>query len=500
MITTLPNAQAAADWLHTRDCQHLRSDSRRVHGSDGFIAWSGAHVDARQFVITALDQGATAALVEAKNLNPDLAQHWPAEAVAALPDIKAHVGAIADAFYGHPSQDLAVIAITGTNGKTSSAWWLAQALQACGQACGMVGTLGVGPLDHLQSTGLTTPQAVELHDALAHMRDQGLHACAIEASSIGIVEQRLQGTHIRVAVFTNLSQDHLDYHGDMTQYWAAKQTLFAWSGLEAAVINIDDAHGEALVPTLPANLDTWTVGTHAQARLRASNIQAQAHGMRFTVHEQDEQHLVLTSLMGDYNVSNLLGVLGSLRALGIPLAQAVAACQSLSPVPGRLQAVGSDVTQPLVLVDYAHTPDAVRQVLRTLRATADARGGQLWCVLGCGGDRDATKRGPMAAAAEAGADRVVLTSDNPRSEDPEAILEAMMSGLQHPAHAVCVDRAQAIAQSIAQAQTQDVVLIAGKGHEDYQEIKGQRLPFSDHDVALAALHQRAALSETGGAV
>ncbi len=495
MITTLPNAQAAADWLRARQCTHLRSDSRRVREGEGFIAWSGAHVDARDFVIGALDQGAAAALVEAHACSADMSQHWPSEAVAAIDDLKAQAGAIADAFYGQPSRELNVVAITGTNGKTSCAWWLAQALQACDLPCGVIGTLGVGPIDQLSNTGLTTPQAVELHDALAGMREQGLRACAIEASSIGIVEQRLQATQIRVAVFTNLTQDHLDYHGDMARYWAAKQQLFAWPGLQAAVINTDDAHGQPLAKQLaaesPAALDLWTYGTSPQARLQALHIEAQAQGMRFDIHERGQSQglRVVTPLIGHYNVLNLLAVLGSLRALGIPLAQAVQACAHLSPVPGRLQAVAAKPTQALVLVDYAHTPDAVAQVLGALRPVAQARGGQLWCVLGCGGDRDRAKRAPMAAAAEAHADQVVLTSDNPRSEDPQAILEAMMVGLQQPAHAVCVDRGQAIALAIAHAQPADVVLIAGKGHEDYQEVKGQRLPFSDHDVALAALHQ-----------
>lgn len=488
------NAQDTARWLQTHGCQRLRSDSRSVRTGDGFVAWSGAHVDARDFVIPAFEQGAQAALVEAHDLTAAQTQHWPPETVMAVPSLKTCAGDIAHHFYGRPSDDLAVVAITGTNGKTSMAWWLAHALQSLGQACGVIGTLGVGPIESLQPTGLTTPQAVELHDALAQMRDGGLRACAIEASSIGLAEHRLQGLHVRVAAFTNLSQDHLDYHGDMAHYWAAKQRLFTWPGLQTAVIHLDDAHGEQLATQLRArtaaqDLALWTFGRHEQARLRliASSAHAQGQRLEIAAADSSDRHHLDTPFVGAYNAANLLGVIACLCALGHGLAQAVAACQSLPAVPGRLQAVAPQPNRPWVVVDYAHTPDAIAQVLRALQPLAQARQGRLWCVVGCGGERDASKRAPMAAAAEQGADRLILTSDNPRGEDPQAILDDMMTGLQSPAHAVCSDRAQAIAQAVASSHAHDVVLIAGKGHEDYQEVRGQRLPFSDHDVALAAL-------------
>jgi UDP-N-acetylmuramyl-tripeptide synthetase len=264
--------------------------------------------------------------------------------------------------------------------------------------------------------------------------------------------------------------------------------------LRSVVINIDDAKGAALACELNETLDIWTVSRERTARLWARSITSLAQGTAIEIVEQADAQVYTTNtpLIGHYNVSNLLCVLASMRALGVPLAQAIEACESLTPVPGRLQTVGHDSKQPLVLVDYAHTPDALTQVLGALQPIARARQGQLWCVVGCGGDRDASKRAPMAAAAESGANVLVLTSDNPRSEDPNVILEAMMVGLRAPAHAVCADRAQAIALVVAQAQVQDVILIAGKGHEDYQEILGQRLPFNDHDVALAALHARSA--------
>lgn len=489
-ITRLPDALAAAQWLRSRGCTHLHSDSRRVQVNDGFLAWPGAHFDGRSDVTAVIDRGAAAALVQEEGLPPEWVSSWSSDLVASLPELRQHAGAVADAFYGHPSQAIKLVAITGTNGKTSSAWWLAQALEAHGWPCGMIGTLGMGRLDQRHGQGLTTPPAVELHDALARMRDQGLRACALEASSIGIVEQRLQATHIQVAVFTNLSQDHLDYHSDMASYWAAKRQLFAWPGLQAAVVNIDDPHGWALSQQLPPTVALWSVGTRSEARLRAHDIRPSSQGTQWLVTEQGDAqtHVLHTPMVGHYNVLNVMGVIGSLRALGLSLSEAVHACQMLSAVPGRLQRVGQDNARALVLVDYAHTPDAVSQVLAALRPVAAQRGGQLWCVLGCGGDRDASKRAPMAASAEAGADQVVLTSDNPRSEDPQRILDAMLQGLTRAPHAVITDRALGIAHAIHAAAPQDVVLIAGKGHEDYQEIAGQRLPFSDHDVALASLH------------
>ena len=492
MITPLHSVEHAAQWLLERGCRRLHSDSRRVSDGDGFIAWSGARHDARDYVIAALDQGGQAALVDITVQAPTSGRHWPVGVIGGLDDLKHRSGTVASAFYDHPSHALDVIAVTGTNGKTSTTWWLAQALSHAQRTCGLIGTLGVGMSGQLSNTGLTTPQAVELQTALSDMVKAGATACAAEASSIGLAEGRLNGTRITVAVLTNFTQDHLDYHRNMEAYWQAKRALFDWPGLRAAVINTDDPQGLRLASELTGRMDVWTLSRQSAARLSARDITTLPTGTQFTVVEQgdDTRHTLATSLMGDYNVTNVLGVIASMRALGVPLAQAIESCRTLTPVPGRLHTVGGDVAQPLVLVDYAHTPDALTQVLAALRPVAAARQGRLWCVVGCGGDRDASKRAPMAAAAEAGADQLVLTSDNPRSEDPNAILEAMMVGLQQPARAVCVDRAHAIALAVDQADAEDVVLIAGKGHEDYQEIQGQRLPFNDHDIALAALHAR----------
>jgi UDP-N-acetylmuramoyl-L-alanyl-D-glutamate--2,6-diaminopimelate ligase len=321
--------------------------------------------------------------------------------------------------------------------------------------------------------------------------DAGVNFCAIEASSIGLAEHRLDGTRIRTAIFTNFTQDHLDYHGSMAAYWEAKQALFDWHGLQAAVINIDDAQGALLAQALKnSQLDVWTCSRQGAARLQA-RMQPDLQGLSFDVVEGAESIRLETALIGDYNVDNLLGVIGTLRSVNVPLAQAVQACQHLSAVPGRMELVSMDETVPLALVDYAHTPDAVTKALTALQSIARRRGGQLWCVLGCAGDRDPGKRPLMAAAAQAMADHVVLTSDNPRTESPQFILEQMVAGLTDPAAAqVVIDRAEAIALAVSRAQAADVVLLAGKGHEDYQEVNGVRLPFSDAQQLLAALKAR----------
>ncbi len=508
-MLTLQTPQTVADWLRERVRGQLHCDSRRVQPGDGFVAWPGAATDGRRYVAGALQAGAAAALVERDGVEAfDVGD----DRVAAVPGLKAQAGPIASAFYANPSAALDVIAITGTNGKTSSAWWVAQLLSAAGKPCAVVGTLGIGqpPLagdqgHALVPTGLTTPDPVLLQARLRGMVDAGLKACAIEASSIGLIEGRLNACRIRVAVFTNFTQDHLDFHGSMADYWAAKAALFDWPGLASAVLNLDDPQGAALAQILAnRGLDLWTValddGTPVapSARLCARDIAFTHNGMRLTVVEREasgaeaQSHALSLPMVGRYNVSNLLCVLATARALGVPLADAVRACQALTPVPGRMEQVPAVLGQPLVLVDYAHTPDALEKALQALQPLARQRGGALWAVVGCGGDRDASKRPLMAAVAEREAQHAVLTSDNPRSEDPLAILAQMRTGLSMPARAVVeADRALAIAQAVQRAGADDVVLIAGKGHEDYQEVKGVKKPFSDLAQARAALQQRA---------
>lgn len=491
-IQTLNSAAGAVAWLRSRVQGDLQTDSRKVKAGDAFIAWPGAATDGRAYVAKALEQGAAAVLVEADGLE---AFAFNSAKVAALKGLKAATGLIADQWFAHPSGEMDVLAVTGTNGKTTTAWWLAHALSKVElntrTGCALVGTLGVGVPPALESTGMTTPDPVLLQRVFRNYADAGLAACAIEASSIGIVEHRLDGSKIRVALFTNFTQDHLDYHGSMDAYWQAKAQLFDWPGLQSAVVNIDDAHGAKLWAKLQAKpLDVWSVSIQGPARLQAKDIGLGDEGLNFTVLEAGHSLRMNTRLVGQYNVSNLLGVLATLRSLGLTLEEAVAACADLEPVPGRMQQIAKP-DMPLIAVDYAHTPDALEKALRALQPAAQQRGGKLWCVFGCGGDRDNSKRPLMGQAAQANADAVFVTSDNPRSERPESIIDQILAGVE-PGQTLHVqaDRAAAIAEAIARADARDVVLIAGKGHEDYQETKGERHPFSDMAEAHKALAAR----------
>jgi UDP-N-acetylmuramyl-tripeptide synthetase len=513
-MVQLRSPAQASQWLRARVRGSLRTDSRKVHAGDGFIAWPGAATDGRHYVQGALDAGAAACLVEAEGVD---VFGWSDARIASYPALKAVTGQVAAEYFDHPSRALDVLAVTGTNGKTSTAWWLAQALNALryGQpeadqpammganllqknellthyACGLVGTLGIGTPGQMVFNGLTTPDPVLLQAEFVAMRTKGARACAIEASSIGLAEHRLAGTAIRTAIFTNLTQDHLDYHGSMQAYGQAKRALFDWPLLQSAVLNLDDPQGQALAQHCAARgVQVWTVSQlRSDATLCARAVQYTDHGMSFAVREGGQQASVDCTLVGEYNVSNLLGVIAGLRSLGIALSDACTAVSQCSAVPGRMQSL-SLVDAPLVVVDYAHTPDALEKVLAALRPITQSRSGQLHCIFGCGGDRDAAKRPLMAAAAERGASQVVVTSDNPRSEAPEAIIAHIVAGLAAPARAqVEPDRAQAIAHSIAQASARDVILIAGKGHEDYQDIAGVKYPFSDVVHAQAALTLR----------
>jgi len=497
-LTRLKSPQAAARWLTEWVTGTLRTDSRQVKPGDAFIAWPGYASDGRKYVESALAAGATTCLVESDGVE---AFDFTDARIAALPRLKAATGAIAHEVFGRPSERLRVVATTGTNGKTSTAWWTAQALTLLGQRCGVIGTLGIGepPVAgseaRIDFTGLTTPDPVTLHAAFARMADSGFVACAMEASSIGIVEHRLDASLVEVALFTNFTRDHLDYHGTMEAYWAAKRQLFAWPQLKAASVNADDAQGAQLAKELAGTLDLWTYGVNRDdVRLAAREVHYTDTGLAFTLVEQGgESAAVRTTLIGDYNVSNLLAVFGGLRALGVGLAEMAALAPQLTAVPGRMQRVPAAAGQPLAVVDYAHTPDALDKVLAALRSLSDARGGRLISVFGCGGNRDASKRPLMGAISERLADRSVITSDNPRHEVPGAILADIVAGLARPAEALVIeDRREAIARAIAEAGPRDVVVIAGKGHEDYQDVAGTKHPFSDIEEAQRSLAKRSA--------
>lgn len=484
-LAALHTPGQAAAWLHERVSGTLCADSRvTVHG-DGFIAWPGAASDGRQYVNAALAGGAGACLIEQAGAE---IYGFDDQRVATYQGLKAATGPIASAYFDHPSEYLEVIGITGTNGKTSTAWWLAQALTHLGRRCGIVGTLGIGEPGAMAPNGLTTPDPVLLQQQFRNFVDKGFMACALEASSIGLEEGRLDATCIRIAVLTNFTQDHLDYHGSMARYWETKKRLFDWPGLQAAVINLDDSKGMELNEGLGnSGLDVWTFSSAGPARLQAQTIHQGTHGLSFDVVEGAERHGVSVPFVGLYNVSNLLGVIASLRAMNVRLEDAAKACTGLLPVPGRTETLAVPGA-PLVVIDYAHTPDALEKVLAALKPVAKSRSGRLWCVFGCGGDRDAGKRPLMAAVAENNADELVVTSDNPRNEPPMAIIEQMLQGLsQREKVHVEENRRAAIFLALHLAHSQDVVLLAGKGHENYQEIKGVRHLFSDQDEVRHAL-------------
>ena len=489
-MARLHTPEEAAGWLRARVTGSLWTDSRKVGPGDGFIAWPGAAADARAYVRGVLVAGAQACLVEDQGAE---SYGFSDPRIATYLGLRAAAAPIAAAYFDEPSRQLQLVAVTGTNGKTSTAWWLAQALGKLGRRCGVVGTLGTGAPEALVFNGLTTPDPVFLQQQLRRFVDQGFVVCALEASSIGIAEKRLDATHIDVAIFTNFTQDHLDYHESMQAYWACKAALFSWPGLAAAVLNIDDAKGLALSSALmDSALDVWTVSVAGPARLEAQNIQQHVQALGFDVVEGSARHRVSGATVGLYNVTNLLGVIAAMRAMGISLKDAAYAASDLPSVPGRLEILALDGL-PIVVIDYAHTPDALEKVLLALRPVAQSRNGRLWCVFGCGGDRDALKRPLMAAVAQKNADQVVVTSDNPRSENAAAIISQILLGLTH-ADSVYVqaDRALAISQTLALAQPGDIVLLAGKGHETYQEIRGVKQPFSDRVHAHEALRVRVA--------
>jgi len=489
-------AQAILDELGRRGVSPtgICADSRRLAPGEVFVALAGVSGDGRAHIADAVERGAAAVLWE-----DDGRYAIPALAVPALGvrGLRALSGDLADLVYGRPAERLLLVGVTGTNGKTSVSQWIAQAMTLLGERCAIIGTLGSGFPGALEQGANTTPDLIDLRRTLAAQASAGARACAMEVSSIGLAEGRVAGLDFAVAVFTNLSRDHLDYHADMADYGAAKAQLFAVPGLKAAVLNLDDEFGRTLWAGLAGSGVRrlgYTLGPaagladQAEESLSAEDLQV-AGGIRFTARCGQSTARVEAGLIGRFNASNLLAVLGALLAAGFPLSEAAAVLAKLTPPPGRMQAVSADPGEPLVVVDYAHSPDALEQALATLRELAVARGGELVCLFGCGGQRDVGKRPLMGAAAERLADRVVVTSDNPRTEEPRAIIADILRGM-NAAPRVEPDRAAAIRLAVAEAAAEDVVLIAGKGHESYQEIGGARLPFSDLEQARLALSAR----------
>lgn len=492
--------------LHELDVAIIRlvADSRAVQPGDTFVACPGEKLDGRQFIAQAIAQGANAVIYDSHNFawNPE----WQVPSLG-VADLRHKAGELADAVYGRPSERLHVVGVTGTNGKTSTSHWIAQALGDAGRKCALIGTLGNGFTGRngfageLQPGANTTPDAISVHGLFAEYLNQGASAVAMEVSSHALAQGRVNGVRFDIALLTNLSRDHLDYHGDMESYAASKRRLFDWESLQHVVLNLDDAFGAELAEEL-SGPEVIGYGITDAALQKAEKLgmrmvhgrvsEMSASGLSLDIHTSWGGAQLNSGLIGRFNAENLLGVLAVLLAGGMQLDAAVHSLSGVQAVAGRMQRLGGE-GRPTVVVDYAHTPDALEKVLLTLREACREpvesmnAGSELICVFGCGGDRDRGKREMMGRVAERFADLSIVTSDNPRSEQPEYIIADITVGMTDNKHQIVVERGAAIAQAIARARAQDTVLIAGKGHEDYQEIAGVRHPFSDLAIAASAL-------------
>jgi UDP-N-acetylmuramoyl-L-alanyl-D-glutamate--2,6-diaminopimelate ligase len=475
--------------------KRMITDSRSIQRGDTFIAYPGEKTDGRQYIAKAIEQGASAVIWEAQHFVWNDAWQVPNLAVT---DLRSKAGWLADAAYGAPSEKLWVVGVTGTNGKTSTCHWIAHALSETTKQCALIGTLGNGFVDALQATENTTPDAIRVHGLLAEYLREGAQAVAMEVSSHALSQGRVNAVHFDVAMLTNLSRDHLDYHGDMQSYADTKRKLFDWQKLGFVVLNLDDAYGVELAEQLQdGDAEIIGYGLSDTALLLAerlglrmvygNQLEMTGHGLRLAVHSSWGAAEINSALVGRFNAANLLGALAVLLVSGVALTDAANSLSRARPVAGRMQRLGS-ADEPTVIVDYAHTPDALEKVLQALREISSAAGGKVLCVFGCGGDRDRGKRPMMGLVAEKFSDFCIVTSDNPRSENPREIIADIVSGMNAENHEIIVDRAAAIQSAIRYARQSDTVLIAGKGHEDYQEIDGIKHPFNDVSVAQQALH------------
>ena len=478
-------------------CQRLHADSRKIQPNDVFVACQGEYADGRNYIAAAIANGASFVYWD-----DDGAFKWQPEWQVpnqAISDLKQRAGMLAAQAYDNLSGSLKIIGVTGTNGKTSITQWLAQAIDNLEQAssCAIIGTVGNGFFGELQATTHTTPDPVAVQTLIRQFKQQGARSIAMEVSSHGLAQYRVNGVPFHTAVFTNLTRDHLDYHGSMAEYGAAKARLFYWQGLQNAIINSDDAFGAALAAELKQHsgslktegcneVKTYTYGFNEQADIRITRFAANREGMSISLATPWGNGSAQTRLLGRFNAQNFAAALGALCAAGYDFQAALTALSRIRPATGRMDCI-IQPDKPLVVVDYAHTPDALEKALTTLREIQQPES-RLWCVFGCGGDRDKGKRPLMGAVASQFADRVVVTSDNPRTEQPQAIINDILPAVPQPA-LVEADRKAAIEQTIAQAKAQDIVLIAGKGHETYQDVQGVKHHFSDFEVAQDALGQ-----------
>jgi len=470
-----------------RQVTGICDDSREVQAGDLFIARGGRNTHAAEFLQQAIDGGAVAVLVDTEG---PIVRHTLRFGVPVIgvPGLTTEIGTIASRFYGDPSRHMNIIGITGTNGKTSIAQLLAHVLHGLdGARCGVIGTLGYGVYGDTRPGSHTTPGALQLQKQLASLLQQACSRAVLEVSSHALDQYRADGTAIDVAVFTNLSHEHLDYHGDLASYGRAKRRLLTFPGLKWVVINSDDDYGRKLLESAPGQAQPLSYGLDHDHRpmVSATKLQLDDHGLSMAISTPWGNGSLQSPLLGRFNALNLLAAVATLGCLNIPLEVSLQRLATVTGIDGRMEVVNQQRPGPMVVVDYAHTPDALQQVLQALR---EHTRGQLFCVFGCGGDRDQAKRPAMGDIAERFADRVLVTWDNPRTEEPGHIIGQILAGMDQPSEVhVERDRATAIDVAIAAAQPDDVVLIAGKGHEDYQLIGTDTLPFSDRDVARAAL-------------
>ncbi len=481
-LHALLNGMSAVPASAEREITGLALDSRQVRANDLFLALPGTAMDGREYIDAAIAAGAAAVVYEAGDGFTPRDVSVPAFGVTKLRDA---LGTIADRFYASPSHKLIVIGVTGTNGKTTCTQLLAQALDRPPDRCAVIGTLGVGFPGALNESLHTTPDAITVHRLMREFLDAGAGSVSMEVSSHALDQGRVNQTAFDLAVFTNLTRDHLDYHGDMQAYGAAKAGLFEWQTLKHAVINCDDAFGRALLEKLKGRVATLTYGLETGA-VTARKVSPTHKGLELEVVTPWGEVRLESPVFGRFNAYNLLAVLATLLLLDVPLADAADRLRHVQPVTGRAERFGGHHGRPLVIVDYAHTPDALEKILASLR---EHTRGRLVCVFGCGGDRDRGKRPLMGAIAERLADEVIVTDDNPRTELPQQIIDDICAGItrRHGNPRVLRDRTEAIAQAIGSATTGDVVVIAGKGHENYQQIGTTRFPYSDRAAVRAIL-------------
>ena len=481
--TNILSVSGAIADISTMEITDLCYDSRCAMPGSLFFALPGVHARGISFAQDAINRGAIAIVSQEEISGLEVP-------VIRVTDARVAMADLSDSFYKHPSHTLAVCGITGTNGKTTTSYLVRHLCEASGRACGLVGTVEYVLPGMIAEAPRTTPESIDLQKMMQTMRDGGFKALAMEVSSHAIVQERVRDIEFDVAIFTNLTQDHLDYHGSMEAYFNAKALLFKNLSKQIkkrgrAIINSDDRYGRLLLERLPERLSKLTFGQSSRADFRASDIRYSATGTVFRLDARGRSYLVRSPLIGLFNVYNALGALASAASMGLELRRAIKALATAPQVPGRLERV-SHQTNFQVFVDYAHTPDALENVLRSLRQLQPDR---LIVVFGCGGDRDRAKRPLMAAAAEMYADEIIVTSDNPRTENPDAIITEAMRGFQKRNHQGITDRKAAIYKAIECAMPNDIVVIAGKGHESYQEINGVRLRFDDVSVARQAIKE-----------